>query len=152
MNAQQRSRSGRAHDTELTIREACERFGLTLRALRFYETKGLLKPRRNNRSRFYSEADMQRLESLLALKGFGFSLGEIKALLGIPMDGRRYPLTAPECDRQIALLRERREEIDSAIRELSEFRESLRIDPVAIETTSLPHAGLQPDPLHDHHA
>jgi DNA-binding transcriptional MerR regulator len=146
MDAQQQPHIARAKDTELTIREVCDRLGLTLRALRFYEVKGLLNPRRANRSRFYSEADMQRLDLLLALKAFGFSLEEIRALLCAPVEGRRYPLTAAQCERQIVFLRERREKIDEAISLLSEFKASLRVDPLPLAAPSPPLGGLQPKP------
>ena len=43
------------------ITELCRDFGITLRALRFYEDKGLLAPRRINGARVYTRRDRARL-------------------------------------------------------------------------------------------
>ena len=45
-----------------TIGEIAREFGFTLRALRFYEEKGLISPRRNGNRRLYSMEDRKRLE------------------------------------------------------------------------------------------
>ena len=42
---------------EFTINELASEFALTHRALRFYESRGLLAPRRDGRRRFFSRAD-----------------------------------------------------------------------------------------------
>ena len=43
--------------TEFTITELAQEFGLTHRALRFYESRGLLAPQRDGRRRIFSRAD-----------------------------------------------------------------------------------------------
>jgi DNA-binding transcriptional ArsR family regulator len=48
-----------------TIGEVAEELGFTLRALRFYEEKGLVSPRRSGNRRLYSPADRRRLEALV---------------------------------------------------------------------------------------
>ena len=47
------------------ITELCREFGITLRALRFYEDKGLLSPRRINGARVYTRRDRARLSLIL---------------------------------------------------------------------------------------
>ena len=44
-----------------TITELCEEFGVTARALRFYEDEGLISPERNGLVRIYSWRDRARL-------------------------------------------------------------------------------------------
>ena len=55
------ARRGRSDKTEFTINELANEFALTHRALRFYESRGLLAPQRDGRRRFFSRADRQRL-------------------------------------------------------------------------------------------
>ena len=68
----------------LQIGEAAERSGLTQRALRYYEERGLLPPptRMDGGFRLYSSADMERIERVKELKELlGFSLADIKEML-----------------------------------------------------------------------
>jgi DNA-binding transcriptional MerR regulator len=70
--------------------------GLTVRALHHYDSVGLLRPseRTSGGHRLYSEADVQRLYRLLALRGVGLPLEEIGPLLdredGLPDTVRRH--------------------------------------------------------------
>lgn len=63
-----------------TISEVADELGVTLRTLRFYEQRGIIKPERNGRqgARFYDEATMARMKEVLRLKRYGFTLLEIK--------------------------------------------------------------------------
>ena len=109
-----------------TIRELCDQVGITARAARFYETIGLVTPRRNGRDRAYSPADVQKVEMIVALKRFHFSLVEIRELLTAKQDQwDRYPLTPQQCQRQIAFLKVQRQEIESAIVDLTAFQATL---------------------------
>ena len=63
------------------ITELCNEFGITLRALRFYEDKGLLAPRRVNGARVYTRRDRARLALILRAKAIGSPLSEIKRYL-----------------------------------------------------------------------
>ncbi|MBI3369834.1 MAG: MerR family DNA-binding transcriptional regulator, partial [Burkholderiales bacterium] len=53
------------------IGELCEAFGISARALRFYEDKGLLAPRRVNGTRVYTRRDKTRLGLILRAKAIG---------------------------------------------------------------------------------
>ncbi len=65
------------------ITELCREFGITLRAIRFYEDKGLLQPRRINGSRVYSQRDRARLMLILRSKSLGASLAQIRHYLDL---------------------------------------------------------------------
>lgn len=56
-------------------------YGITARAIRFYETKGLLQPRREGLQRFYDYRDFARLGLICRGKRLGFSLAEIRQFL-----------------------------------------------------------------------
>lgn len=65
------------------ITDLCRAFGISLRALRFYEDKGLLAPRRINGARVYTRRDRARLSLILRAKALGSSLAEIKRYLDL---------------------------------------------------------------------
>ncbi len=67
----------------LTIRQMCQQFNVTPRALRFYEDKALLAPRRVGAKRLYAHRDRARLQLILRGKRFGFSLEDIGQLLAM---------------------------------------------------------------------
>ena len=64
-----------------TISQLSEEFGITTRAIRHYEDKGLLRPGRKGRMRVYSRKDRVRLKLILRGKRLGFPLGEIHEIL-----------------------------------------------------------------------
>src|SRR5215831_5551443 len=73
---------------EFTIGELAREFGVTLRALRFYENKGFIAPRRNKNTRLYSQQDRARIAAILSGKRLGFTLAEIRTMIGA-RDGNR---------------------------------------------------------------
>ena len=68
---------------EYSIRELAQEFGVTTRALRFYEEKGLLSPTRNNQSRCYNSTDRTRLKLIMRGKRLGFSLDESSEIISM---------------------------------------------------------------------
>jgi DNA-binding transcriptional MerR regulator len=105
-----------------TIRQLCIEFQVTARALRFYEDKGLLSPKRDGMNRVYGYRDRARLTLILRGKRVGLSLSEIREILDLykPEDGG-----ATQNARSLKKFRERivafeaqREDIDHAIDEL----------------------------------
>lgn len=66
---------------EYSIKNLAEQFGISARALRFYEDKGLLSPGRRGQTRIYSERDKTRLLLTLRGKRLGFSLDECKEII-----------------------------------------------------------------------
>ena len=67
----------------LSAAECARRSGLTVRALRVYERAGLVKPKRSAKGwRLYGPDELTRLNTIVALKGFGLSLREIRKAFG----------------------------------------------------------------------
>ena len=64
-----------------TISDLARDFGVTLRTLRFYESRGLIAPARSGMTRIYSGRDRARLALILKGKQLGFTLVEIRAML-----------------------------------------------------------------------
>jgi DNA-binding transcriptional MerR regulator len=102
-----------------SIRQLCREFGATPRALRFYEDKGLLSPRRDGLNRIYSSRDRARLSLILRGKRVGFSLIEIGELLDLydrdESHAAQMVTSLSKFRDQIATLRQQRDDIDSAI-------------------------------------
>jgi DNA-binding transcriptional MerR regulator len=64
------------------VHEFAELAGVTVKALHHYDRLGLLKPTRTDAGyRMYVDADVERLEHILALKFLGFSLKQVRAIL-----------------------------------------------------------------------
>lgn len=85
--------------------------GVTVRMLHHYDRLGLLRPRRSPAGyRMYREADMERLEQIVALKFLGMPLKQIRELLD--RDGRDLPAALRK---QRAALEEKRRMLDRAI-------------------------------------
>jgi DNA-binding transcriptional MerR regulator len=99
--------------------EMVREYGVTPRALRFYETKKLIAPQHRGRARFYSRADRQRLALLLRAKALGFTLAEIGPMLATPAgEGEALNINRRQCFEQIKLLEQRKREIEAALAEL----------------------------------
>ena len=105
------------------ITELCREHGITLRALRFYEDKGLLSPRRINGARVYTRRDRARLALILRAKAIGSPLSEIKRYLDLYGDqgeGRAQQLSyvIARTDQEIVELEKKRARIDETLAEL----------------------------------
>jgi len=67
----------------LSIGDLAKRSSITVRALRYYESKGLLAPARSAAGqRVYKYLDIIRLQQIQLLKRAGFTLMQIKSMLG----------------------------------------------------------------------
>lgn len=64
--------------TTYAIGELAREFGITTRAIRFYEDEGLLSPIRLGAKRLYRRRDRARLKLILRGKRLGFTLSEIR--------------------------------------------------------------------------
>lgn len=92
-----------------TITELAREFGITPRAIRFYEGEGLLSPARSGRNRVYSKRDRTRLRLILRGKRLGLSLAEIGELLGMYEGGGN---SVTQLCRFLDVLAERRRAIE----------------------------------------
>jgi len=103
-----------------TIGELAREAGVTLRALRFYQSKGLLTPARDGRARVYARADRDRLAIILQGKRLGFTLCEIRGMLAARARGcdKSLPINRKTCVEQIKLLERQRRDIELALSEL----------------------------------
>ena len=70
-------------DPLYTVTELALELGVTARALRFYEDKGLLTPSRAGATRVYTRREHARMQLILRGKRLGFSLREIKQFLDL---------------------------------------------------------------------
>ena len=106
-----------------TIGELSREFGVTLRALRFYENKGLISPQRDGLSRLYSQGDRTRLALILKGKKLGFTLGEIRQMIAAEEgdaapDRSALSLSREKCLEQIEMLQRQKAEIEEGLSEL----------------------------------
>ena len=108
-----------------SISDLSAEFAVSARALRFYEDEGLIAPSRNGLSRIYSKRDRARLAWILRAKNVGFSLSEIRELIDLYDlgDGRaeQRRTTLIRCREKLTELEAQRADLDSSIRELSDF-------------------------------
>ncbi|MEO6582243.1 MAG: MerR family DNA-binding transcriptional regulator [Sphingomicrobium sp.] len=111
------------------IGELCEAFGVTARALRFYEDEHLLAPVRRGTSRYYSDRDRARLSWILRGKRVGFSLNEIREMLDLYDVGdhrqTQRRVTIERCRQKIDALQQQKNDIDTTITELEVFLKTL---------------------------
>jgi DNA-binding transcriptional MerR regulator len=106
-----------------TIGDLAKLFGVSLRTLRFYEDRGLIAPHREGTARYYTEQDKSRVALILKGKHLGFTLGEIRDMMG---QGKRNGAQTPtalsfnpeQIAAQIDHLERQRSELDEAIAEL----------------------------------
>ena len=113
---------GRDGGAEMTISQMSRLYGVSLRTLRFYEDRGLIKPRREGNARYYRGADRVRMEMILRGKKLGFTLSEINDLIG-GKGANETPdleeqLQPQQIVNQIGHLERQREEIEDAIQRL----------------------------------
>jgi DNA-binding transcriptional MerR regulator len=106
----------------MTISQMSRTFAVSLRTLRFYEDRGLIKPRREGNARYYRPADRVRMEMILKGKKLGFTLTEIQDLIGgkgaTETPDLEDQLNSQQIDTQITHLERQRSEIESAIERL----------------------------------
>jgi len=113
------------------ITELCKEFDISPRALRFYEDKGLLAPRRVNGTRVYTRRDRARLQLILRAKAIGSSLAEIKHYLdlyGAHGEGRAVQMkyVLDKTSKAIAELEQKRAHIDASLAELRIINATVR--------------------------
>ena len=106
--------------------ELANALGVTARALRFYETKGLIKPRRIGIRRVYDHRDRARLQLILRGKRLGFSLAEIAEYLELyhadPSQVEQLKRLETMVDQRIDTLEQQQAALETTLQELGEIR------------------------------
>ncbi len=111
-----------------TIGELAREFGLTTRAIRFYEDFGLLLPARAGRNRVYSARDRARLRLTLRGKRLGLRLAEVKELVDM-YESRRD--TGAQLRRFLAVLARQRAQLEQRLGDLQLTLEEVRAQEAA---------------------
>jgi DNA-binding transcriptional MerR regulator len=115
-------------DDLATIGDLARIYGVTLRALRFYEQRGLLRPFRKGAARLYDATQRSRLQMILNGKQLGFTLTEIAEVLDADC-GRTetdaFALDEKMVQSQLQHLEEKSADLDQAIAELRATRDSM---------------------------
>ncbi len=92
-------------------------------ALRFYQSKGLLAPQRDGTARIFSHEDRARLALIQQGKRLGFTLGEIRDMLGVRSRDRAkiLPIGRKKFVEQIKLLENQRRNLELALVEIRQI-------------------------------
>jgi DNA-binding transcriptional MerR regulator len=110
-----------------SVTELAELLGITPRTIRFYESKGLIKPRRAGNTRVYSHRDRARMQLILRGKRLGFTLANIKEYLDLydidPSQEKQVQWLLNGIDRRIGELEQQREDLETTLVELEEMRQ-----------------------------
>jgi DNA-binding transcriptional MerR regulator len=115
--SQARSQANERTDATTRIGGVARQLGLTPRALRYWEQRGLLPPaaRSDGGTRVYRPEHVSAVRGVVSLKRAGFSLDEICSI----QDSLRRSRTALEGTRDLAaVLADREEQLGALIKEL----------------------------------
>jgi DNA-binding transcriptional MerR regulator len=108
------------------IADLAREFGISTRAIRFYESKGLLNPERVGSTRVFRRRDRARLILILRGKRLGFSLRDISEYLSLYDVDRsqtaQVNLLVEMVDQRLHLLEQQLADLQTTITELREIR------------------------------
>ena len=112
------------------IGDLAREFGVTLRTLKFYEDRGLIRPQRKDTTRLYSKRERARLKIILLAKQVGFSLVDIQELMDIYDNGRNFddPLAMAKgkFEEQLGILERQKVEVEESLEKLQTTLEKFR--------------------------
>ncbi|MEU1407055.1 MerR family transcriptional regulator [Streptomyces sp. NPDC005728] len=107
----------------MRIGELAARAGTTTRTLRYYEARGLLPARRDDKGhRTYDEGDVRLLQQIRTLQDFGFDLEETRPFVECLRAG--HP-EGDSCPASLVVYRHKLEELDALIGQLQAVRETV---------------------------
>jgi DNA-binding transcriptional MerR regulator len=107
------------------IADLSQEFGISTRAIRFYETKGLLNPERVGGTRVFRRRDRARLILILRGKRLGFSLRDISDYLSLydaQSQTAQTKLLVAKVDERLGLLERQKADLETTIGELRAIR------------------------------
>jgi DNA-binding transcriptional MerR regulator len=109
-----------------SIGDLASEFAISTRAIRFYEIKGLIAPRRAGANRVYSKRDRARLLLILRGKRLGFSLDEVAEYLNLydadPNHIAQTRLLLQKVENAMSDLEQKQADIEKTLAELQEIR------------------------------
>lgn len=115
----------------LTVTELARETGITARAIRFYESKGLLKPKRVGTTRVYTHRERGRLQLILRGKRLGFTLTDIGEYLDLydadPTQQDQIALLLEKVNVRIEELEAQKTDLEVSLKELSHVRDQARM-------------------------
>jgi DNA-binding transcriptional MerR regulator len=108
-----------------SVTELANDLGVTPRALRFYEDKGLIAPQRAGNTRVYTHRDRGRLMLILRGKRLGFTLSEVREWLDLyevdPNQSAQMTHLKDKVQKRIEVLEQQRDDLDATLEELREI-------------------------------
>ncbi len=108
-----------------SVTELANDLGVTPRALRFYEDKGLIAPQRAGNTRVYTHRDRGRLMLILRGKRLGFTLREVREWLDLyevdPDQSAQMIRLKDKVRKRIDALEQQRDDLDATLEELREI-------------------------------
>ncbi|WP_062226169.1 MerR family transcriptional regulator [Aureimonas frigidaquae] len=111
-----------------TITELTREFGISTRTIRFYEDEGLIAPIRRGRTRLFRHSDRQLLRNILRGKRLGFSIAEIREIIGMyrspPGEAGQLRAIARRVNERRAELEQKRRDIQELLSELEQAEEA----------------------------
>ena len=111
----------------MTVTELARETGVTARAIRFYESKGLLHPQRAGTTRIYTHRERGRLQLILRGKRLGFSLTDIGDYLNLydadPTQQAQIMLLLAKVDARIKELESQKIDLEASLTELSAVKD-----------------------------
>lgn len=113
-------------DRTYSIGQLAEEFQITTRAIRFYESRGLIQPQREGTNRIYSRRDRGRLAIILRGKNLGFTLEDIAAYLELYSIDRsqrtQTEMLLDKVEAAIADLNRKKADLARTLNDLKELR------------------------------
>ncbi len=120
----------------MRIGELARRGGTTTRALRYYESLGLLSARRDAQGRReYDEAALRLVREIRSLTGIGFALEDTRPFVQCLRDGHA---SGDACPASVAVYRRKLAELDEYVARLTEARDRVRAQLEEAEQRSRP--------------
>ena len=113
-------------DSIYSVTELANLLGITPRAIRFYESKGLVSPRRAGTTRVYNYRDRGRLQIILRGKRLGFSLAEIGEHMHLydanPSQSEQLTMLLEKVNQRLNSLERQKSDLAALAAELNDIR------------------------------
>jgi DNA-binding transcriptional MerR regulator len=110
-----------------TISDLAREFQITPRAIRFYESRGLIEPQRRGSQRLYSRRDRARLNLIVRGRNLGFTLEDVAKYLELydadPTQLAQTQMLLEKVELAITDLEGKRRDIERALSDLGDIRQ-----------------------------